>query len=459
MLEQSDRIVRFIYCQSTHFVFSGQQINAALQVPLTHKFSTFCAFSGIILMDFCCQYTYTDTKNPVFDSYYYLVFTKSNIAGINQQGTKQKKFGPSETIRGAMSFIYMFVMYNCLDASRLLFSHQIVFSKTGSSAIQYSKFSHSSSDFDFEEYSLNLPQHKANVDIAFLEWFIGFTEGDGSFGFTDRPSFTINQADENVLSYIRTTLGFGTVRRYTEERSVTKKAQKKDRTKETETESVTDARYSVTAADDIKRLITLFNGNSYLTKVHARFSEWVVCYNKTYNTNIKVLPCKDPDTLTLKSHWLAGFWDAEGGFSAYVSKQANRSTNCRLYCRAYVSQKGEYALFEKITKLFCTGKVVVVNSNEQYYRVEASSIKSLNIVREYFNNHKLHSKKHIVYSVWLKIVNLYLLKQHFNNMDKLKQRCERLQKLNAAFTELRTVDYLFEYMEKLYAEDNDSDLS
>jgi hypothetical protein len=47
------------------------------------------------------------------------------------------------------------------------------------------------------------------VDKDFLEWFVGFSEGDGSFGIikeegqSDRLVFVINQADKRLLEVIR----------------------------------------------------------------------------------------------------------------------------------------------------------------------------------------------------------------------------------------------------------------
>lgn len=35
--------------------------------------------------------------------------------------------------------------------------------------------------YNFDEYSYLIPQHKKKLSNQFLEWFIGFTEGDGSF--------------------------------------------------------------------------------------------------------------------------------------------------------------------------------------------------------------------------------------------------------------------------------------
>ena len=53
-----------------------------------------------------------------------------------------------------------------------------------------------------------------NFDSAFINWFIGFTEGDGSFVRwleTNKISFVITQKDPKVLYYIKNNLGFGKI--------------------------------------------------------------------------------------------------------------------------------------------------------------------------------------------------------------------------------------------------------
>jgi hypothetical protein len=55
-----------------------------------------------------------------------------------------------------------------------------------------------------------------NLDNLFLDWFIGFTEGDGSFQiFTESGKkhlcFMLNQADLGLLNYIKKQFGFGNV--------------------------------------------------------------------------------------------------------------------------------------------------------------------------------------------------------------------------------------------------------
>lgn len=68
-------------------------------------------------------------------------------------------------------------------------------------------------DFDFVEFE----RIYKVIDKDFLIWFIGFSEGDGSWIVRTkrrRILFQIGQKEEEILLYIKKTLGFGIVRSY-----------------------------------------------------------------------------------------------------------------------------------------------------------------------------------------------------------------------------------------------------
>ena len=78
--------------------------------------------------------------------------------------------------------------------------------------------SNSNRSFDFSLFETiysKLYPHNPKPSKAFLEWFIGFTEGNGSFIVPKRGGlqFVITQSsyDVQVLNYIQTSLGFGKV--------------------------------------------------------------------------------------------------------------------------------------------------------------------------------------------------------------------------------------------------------
>ena len=105
--------------------------------------------------------------------------------------------------------------------------------------------------FQFELFLQHLPEQKVKISHRFLEWFIGFAEGDGSFIVSRtklgraRLFFTLVQKEVRVLHRLRSELGFGKVQRHGKY-----------------------FRYVVSDQKGIDRLIHLFNGNLVLNKTH-----------------------------------------------------------------------------------------------------------------------------------------------------------------------------------------------
>jgi hypothetical protein len=60
-------------------------------------------------------------------------------------------------------------------------------------------------------------KHHKYIDPDWLQWFIGFTEGDGAIlESKGRLSFVITQKDVRVLYHIQEVLGFGKVDVYSD---------------------------------------------------------------------------------------------------------------------------------------------------------------------------------------------------------------------------------------------------
>lgn len=124
-----------------------------------------------------------------------------------------------------------------------------------------------SSSFNFEPFKNKFTEFYPNSQVPtneFLEWFIGFSEGEGSFVVTKRGEFyfTITQStiDVQVLYYIKNNLGFGTIG----VESVKKKTHK----------------YSVRDFNSVYLLCLLFNGNMVLPTRNARFITFLSNFNE-----------------------------------------------------------------------------------------------------------------------------------------------------------------------------------
>jgi len=248
----------------------------------------------------------------------------------------------------------------------------------------------------------------ANLNSEFKFWFIGFTEGDGSFisnsnGYLE---FKVTQSsvDAQVLFYIKKQLGFGSV-------SV------QDRNNETHHFRVRDKKGLI-------KIIEIFNGNLYTEKRINQFRSWVDNFNKTYKENIKII--NKINSPTLDNAWLAGFTDAEGCFTASIIKRSE--TYNQVQVRYILSQKGEFEFMMKVSKLF-NGKVHFLESYGGYNMVV--NLTKLHIVISYINSYSLKTKKYVDYFNWLKVYKLVIDKEHFNEvgLNKIKNLAAKINSI------------------------------
>lgn len=286
-------------------------------------------------------------------------------------------------------------------------------------------------DFNFSLYNKAKPSHIKKIDTQFLEWFIGFVEGDGSF-IVGTPTgkkrktiyFCINQKDSKLMYKIKKKLGFGVVTFFIQNNQ-------------------TYYRYAVYDFDGITRLLYLFNGNLLLNKVNTRFQIWLNEYNTTYgaiypsHTMILYKACES--TLSLNCAWLSGFTDAEGGFYASLTKQENLKLKYRLRLKFYITQKYELQILTDISKLihenseetnftvFFNEARHISNFKPDFYRLEITSNQSISNIIRYFEKYQLQGKTHIIFNRWKRI---YLEKDKLKNAafgsEKAFKRFRRL---------------------------------
>lgn len=206
-------------------------------------------------------------------------------------------------------------------------------------------------------------------DEKFLEWFIGFTEGDGSFVITNGKSlFSIHLhlVDLPLLYKIKTELNMGNV--YTNKNSCI---------------------FIVKAKKEVYNLINIFNGNLYLNKRKLLFANWVNNFNQKNNLAIEIL--KTDFKPSLFDNWLAGFIDAEGSFLVSVSKT-------KIIQRFVLSQKDAEPEFRYLSLLLNAYTEKLKNNDRLVI-----NFKKLNIMLEYLKNHKLYSVKEKSLEKWLEI--------------------------------------------------------
>jgi len=252
--------------------------------------------------------------------------------------------------------------------------------------------------YNFEEYSYLIPQHKKKISKSFLEWFIGFTEGDGSFIVSKNKVYfdiTQNISDIQVLYHIKKELGFGKVLiRKEENRNV--------------------GVFYVSSKENFTKLIFIFNGNLSTKYKKQQFKEWLNIYNKQYSMNVSF-----KDQLiqpNLNTAWISGFVDAEGSFYGRVKSCHTSKLKKAPHLTFQVSLK-ELEIIKALRNAFLNIKTsdlknVGYDKSWDGWTFHCSSFSKLKLIRNYFSRYKLKTKKSLSYTKWCKIHNMVLNKEH-----------------------------------------------
>lgn len=295
--------------------------------------------------------------------------------------------------------------------------------------------------FDFRYFSP--PSHIKHIPKSFLEWFIGFSEGDGCFyikkeklvpsphsgdvhirraKIKTRLIFEIGQKDPKILYTIKKTLGFGSVNSW--------------KNKKGDIYWV----YRVNSKENIKRLICLFDGNLILIKRKKQFQKWLKEARK-----LKCLPknfqIKNLSTFVeiSKEHaWLSGFIDADGGFYANMTTASVRSKVSKaLKQKFFITQKNEKRNLQLILTLFeSKSKIQKFSVNKKtYFRIELSSLFSHESIVNYLTEFPLKTLRRISFGRWKRLVYARVNREHLceQNISKLEKLCKNLNNLKKFF--------------------------
>lgn len=273
--------------------------------------------------------------------------------------------------------------------------------------------------YNFDKYSSLKPEHKKKINKIFLEWFIGFTEGDGSFIVSkNKVYFDISQnmQDIQVLYYIKKELGFGKILFRKElDRNV--------------------GVFYVTSKDNFTKLTAIFNGNLSTIYKKEQFRRWLYTYNKQYSMDIVF-----KDTLlkpSLYSAWLSGFTDAEGCFYGRVKPCVTSKLKRAPLLTFQVSQK-ELEIIKIIKSLFLSldnldNKNIKYDKSWSGWSFHCSSFVKLKLIRNYFSRYKLKTKKLLAFKKWCKIHDMVLNKKHLtlDGLNKISLLTKDINKFNS----------------------------
>jgi len=236
----------------------------------------------------------------------------------------------------------------------------------------------------------NLPSYN------FLTWFIGFSEGDGSFITTSRGDlqFVITQdsRDIQVLEMIKNTLKIGKV------------VKQGPRT----------SRFIVQNKKGLELIVSIFNGNLVQPSKFNDFKTFLVFFNIIACKGIKrVNTVKFLERMVLPSledSWLSGYTDAEGCFNVSL---LNNSLAFRI--RFLISQKLliNKPVLERFIVLFGTGRVIP-HSQPDTFTYEVNGLTNCSKLFSYFDLHLLRSKKANSFILWKELYFKLKNKKHLD---------------------------------------------
>ena len=248
-----------------------------------------------------------------------------------------------------------------------------------------------------ELYKIRIGKDKDIPKDDFIEWFIGFTEGDGCFLINKRKdqSFIQIQGDTNVeiLHKIQSNQGFGRIIK----------------------QGPRVWRYIVENTEHQEIIINIFNGNMVQQDRRIRFKKFQEVYNEKvsrknkevikYNSN-KIQPSQN-------SGWQLGFTEAEGCFTiSFLSNSKAYRT------RFLLSQKGANStlpIFSIQIQQFGVG-VIEGHSKKDNYSYIVSGMKNVIKIYDYFDKYQylFQGSKKNSYQKFKEINNRILSQDHLN---------------------------------------------
>ena len=250
----------------------------------------------------------------------------------------------------------------------------------------------------------------------FIEWLIGFSEGEGSFVLAKRGdlSFVITQSTNDVkcLNYIKDNLGFG---------KVIKQSVKQN-----------THRFVVQDTNNLYLICLLFNGNMVFPTRKARFVTFLSSFNeKLLKRNITtIIPLDVCVSPSVKDAWFSGITDGEGCFSCSI---LSNSSDYRF--RFILTQKWEVnrIILEYVLSIFNVHSVqgsVVPHSVQNVWELRVNGVKNCKGLFNYFDEFSLITKKKNSYLKWKLLHSKLTNKDHLNNdlRPKLVELAKQINK-------------------------------
>lgn len=261
----------------------------------------------------------------------------------------------------------------------------------------------------FRKYYKILLSKDFNESDDWLDWFIGFTEGDGNLYTSvtsNKCSYTLTQKETTILNEVASVFDFGKVKLFTSGNKSLK-----------ENDILGYGRWTCYDKKYIFLLYLIFNNHFYLKNRNVQLNNWYYILINTPIDRFEPLNIYNYDDIppfnyklnkaTIHNAWLSGFTDAEGCF--------NITQN--VYLRFILDQAEEELLLNNIGEVLLDSYTVIHKKTDQPGRKSKKKVYNLSsfirvdnknylLIRDYFNKYPLKTNKLNNYIHWCEVKEL-----------------------------------------------------
>lgn len=260
----------------------------------------------------------------------------------------------------------------------------------------------------YEQYKKIYPNNSLPT-IDFLQWFIGFTEGDGCFSIAKRGdlSFVISQSssDIQILNYIKDNLQFGEIILQSKKQKI--------------------HRYIIQNIESLILISYLFNGNMVLPTRNTKFIIFLSYLNDKILKKNKyqiIIPSYNFVSPSLNDYWICGFSDAESCFNVVLNNKSNKFQIRFILAQKWIINK---TILDKILNLFSKSSIkpigaVKEHSVDNVWVLRIQGLKNCQFLFDYFDNFILKTKKLEAYKDWKYLHSSFEKKDHLYLEKRIK---------------------------------------
>lgn len=267
----------------------------------------------------------------------------------------------------------------------------------------------SSESFNFDLFYLKYKEYYPKLNQPskrFLEWFIGFSEAEGSFILAKKGdlSFVVTQSSLNIeiLNYIRDNLGFG---------QIIKQSVKQNTHK-----------FIIQDIKNLYLICLIFNGNMVFPTRKARFLIFLAFFNeRLIKQNLNTIILKDICIMpTLKDGWLSGITDGKGCFTCSLLSNSPNFKYRFILTHKWEANKYVFEhLLDKFKEYSILGSITPHNTNN-LWELRVNGLQNCKGLFIYFDNYNLISKKKNNYLKWKSLYDKLINKDHLNSETRLE---------------------------------------